>query len=86
MGTAVVTGAARGLGLEISRVFAGRGLTVHLTDIDEAAAISAAAEIGRDAWASSLDVRDPVACAEVAAETVERMERCGPPTVATPST
>lgn len=68
----MVTGAARGLGLAISRVLAGRGLTVHLTDVDEAAAIAAAAEIGRDAWASSLDVRDPAACASAAAQTVER--------------
>lgn len=68
----MVTGAARGLGLEISRVLADRGLTVHLTDVDEATATAAGGEIGRDAWASALDVRDPAACSAAAAQTVER--------------
>jgi NAD(P)-dependent dehydrogenase (short-subunit alcohol dehydrogenase family) len=53
-------------------VLAGRGLTVHLTDVDEAAVIAAAAEIGRGAWGSALDVRDPAGCQAAAAETVER--------------
>lgn len=34
MSGAVVTGAARGLGFEIAKVLAARGLTVHLTDVD----------------------------------------------------
>ena len=72
MGGALVTGAGRGLGLEISRVLAARGLTVHLTDVDERAAIAAAGEIGSDAWGTALDVRDPGACGAAAAETVER--------------
>src|SRR5918992_727893 len=34
VGTALVTGAGRGLGTEIARALAARGLTVHLTDVD----------------------------------------------------
>jgi NAD(P)-dependent dehydrogenase (short-subunit alcohol dehydrogenase family) len=72
MPTAVITGAGRGLGKAISQELASRGLTVHLTDLDGAAAEEAAAQLGGDAWASVLDVRDESACRRVAAETVER--------------
>ena len=69
MGGALVTGAGRGLGLEIARGLARRGLVVHLTDVDGAAVEAAAAEIGGGAFASVLDVRDPEACAAAARET-----------------
>ncbi len=72
VGGALVTGAGRGLGLEIARVLAGRGLTVQLSDIDEKAAIAAAEQIGGDAWGTALDVREPDACAAAAATTAER--------------
>lgn len=72
MSGAVVTGAARGLGFEIARVLAARGLTVHLTDIDGDAVTAAAERIGGSAYASPLDVRDAAACRAVAAATVER--------------
>jgi NAD(P)-dependent dehydrogenase (short-subunit alcohol dehydrogenase family) len=72
VGGALVTGAARGLGLEIARVLAGRGLTVALTDVDEDAVIAAAGEVGGRAWGSALDVRDPAACQAAAAQTVAR--------------
>jgi len=71
-GGALVTGAARGLGLEIARVLARRGLAVHVTDLDPEAAESAAGELGGDAFASTLDVRDEQACREAAALTAER--------------
>jgi NAD(P)-dependent dehydrogenase (short-subunit alcohol dehydrogenase family) len=70
---ALVTGAGRGLGLEISRVLARRGLSVHVTDVDEASAIAAAEEIGGGAFGSALDVRDAGACRSAAAQTVERL-------------
>jgi NAD(P)-dependent dehydrogenase (short-subunit alcohol dehydrogenase family) len=73
MAAALVTGAGRGLGLEIARVLARRGLSVHLTDVDEAAAVAAAEEVGAGAFGSALDVRDPAACSAAAAETVERL-------------
>lgn len=72
MGAAVVTGAGRGLGLEIARALAGRGLTVNVTDVDGAAAEAAAAQLGGAAWGSQLDVRDAEACRRVAAAATER--------------
>lgn len=72
MGGALVTGAGRGLGLEISRALARRGLAVHLTDLDVNAAAAGAEEIGAGAWGSALDVRDAEACRAAAAATVER--------------
>jgi NAD(P)-dependent dehydrogenase (short-subunit alcohol dehydrogenase family) len=72
VGGALVTGAGRGLGLEIARGLAARGLTVHVTDVDGEAAAAAAAEIGGDAFGSTLDVRDNDACRGAARETAER--------------
>lgn len=72
MSTAVVTGAARGLGFEIAQVLAARGLTVHLTDVDADGVAAAAERIGGGAFASTLDVRDSAACQAIVAATVER--------------
>lgn len=72
MSTAVVTGAARGLGFEIAQMLADRGLTVHLTDVDADGVADAAERIGGGAFASTLDVRDFEACRTVAAATIER--------------
>jgi NAD(P)-dependent dehydrogenase (short-subunit alcohol dehydrogenase family) len=72
MGTAVVTGAGRGLGLAVAHTMAARGLTVHATDLDAGAAERAAAELGGDCFSSPLDVRDEVACHRIAAETEQR--------------
>jgi NAD(P)-dependent dehydrogenase (short-subunit alcohol dehydrogenase family) len=69
---ALVTGAGRGLGLEIARGLAARGLAVHVTDIDGEAARRAAEELGPGCFASRLDVRDEEACRSVAALTVSR--------------
>jgi NADP-dependent 3-hydroxy acid dehydrogenase YdfG len=69
---AVVTGAGRGLGAEIARVLHGRGLTVHVTDVDPAAATAVAERLGPPAFASALDVRDAEACRTTAVATVER--------------
>ena len=72
MSAAVVTGAGRGLGLEVARAVAARGLAVNVTDVDAAAADSAAAEIGGAAWGSTLDVRDAEACRAIAREAASR--------------
>jgi NAD(P)-dependent dehydrogenase (short-subunit alcohol dehydrogenase family) len=69
---ALVTGAGRGLGLAIARALAARGLTVHVTDVDEAAAAAGAEGIGGSAFSSALDVRDREACEAAAAMTQER--------------
>jgi NAD(P)-dependent dehydrogenase (short-subunit alcohol dehydrogenase family) len=68
---ALVTGAGGGLGLAIARALAARGLAVHLTDIDGAAAASAAASIPK-ATSSPLDVRDHEACRAIAGELASR--------------
>jgi len=72
MSGALVTGAAGGLGLEIARVLARRGLDVHLTDLDGEQAAAAARELGGRASGSALDVRNFDACRAAAAETTER--------------
>jgi short-subunit dehydrogenase len=61
---AVVTGAARGLGLAIATHLRGLGYDVLLTDVDEAAVTAAATPLG--GWSAPLDVRDEEACAAVA--------------------
>ena len=72
MPAALVTGAGRGLGLEIARALAARGLTVHVTDVDPETAEAAAAELGGECFSSALDVRDADACRAAAAATAER--------------
>lgn len=71
-GGALVTGAGRGLGRAIAKALDARGHTVHVTDIDLAAAEAVAAEIGGGAFASALDVGDEAACRAAAAATAER--------------
>lgn len=56
---AVVTGAGRGIGLEVARRLVGRGQAVLVTDVEEAMARSAAEQLGERATAMALDVRDP---------------------------
>jgi 3(or 17)beta-hydroxysteroid dehydrogenase len=63
--TCVITGAARGIGRAIAARFREEGATVILTDIDEAAGIAAAAEIGCRFVA--LDVREEAEWASLAA-------------------
>jgi NAD(P)-dependent dehydrogenase (short-subunit alcohol dehydrogenase family) len=70
MRTAVVTGAGGGLGRAIANELAGRGFAVRVTDIDAEAAARTAAEIGGDAPAQALDVRDEAACRALATEVV----------------
>jgi NAD(P)-dependent dehydrogenase (short-subunit alcohol dehydrogenase family) len=55
---ALVTGAARGIGLGIARAFAAEGARVILADLDVAALPGAAASIGHGAETEPLDVRD----------------------------
>jgi short-subunit dehydrogenase len=71
--SAVVTGAGAGLGRQIARRLAARGLLVAVTDVDLAAAEAVAAEIGPErAWATTLQVTDAAACRAVAAEAAVR--------------
>lgn len=63
---AVVTGAGRGIGLEIARQLAAAGHRVLVTDIDADAATGGAAEIGGGAWGVGQDVRDPAGHRDIA--------------------
>ncbi len=72
MGGAVVTGAARGMGLEIARGLATRGFKVTLADIDAQEAATAAEGIGDEATSAALDVSDEGACQALAREVAGR--------------
>ena len=70
--TAVVTGAATGIGEGIARILAGAGAHVIVADIDTEGAQRVAGEI--DGEAVDLDVRDPEACAQVLGEVGDRLD------------
>jgi NAD(P)-dependent dehydrogenase (short-subunit alcohol dehydrogenase family) len=72
MPSALVTGAGRGLGLEIARRLVGRGYEVALTDVDEGNVAAAAEQLGERAWSLALDVSDTKAVNSAAAQVVER--------------
>ena len=73
--TAVVTGAGRGIGLEIARQLAAAGHKVLLTDVDGDAAERAATEVGGGAWSATHDVRDPSGHREVAAQALAAVRK-----------
>lgn len=66
-GAAVITGAGSGIGAALARHAAALGMKVALADIDTAAIIAVAGELGPDSIALSADVRDPAAVAALAA-------------------
>jgi 3-oxoacyl-[acyl-carrier protein] reductase len=68
--TAVVTGAASGIGLACSRALAAEGTTVVLADLDETAAQEAAREVG--GHAVGVDVTKPEDARRVVEEAVAR--------------
>ena len=70
--TALVTGAARGLGAAISRALASEGCAVAAGDVDTAAAQDIAAELGERAIGVDMDVRDRDSVATAVARVVEQ--------------
>ena len=68
---ALVTGAARGLGLAIAEKFVERGARVALADIDGPAAESASAALGGETIAIAADVTKPADIQRAIAATVE---------------
>ena len=73
--TALVTGAARGVGAQIAWRFAECGCFVYVADVDVPAASAFAAELGSSGAAIALDVRDRAGL-RAAVEQIER-ERGG---------
>ena len=72
--SALVTGAARGIGRAFAQAYAREGATVAIADIDLAGAEATAREIGAAAYAVNLDVTDQ-ASIDAAVRAVE--ERAG---------
>lgn len=69
--TGVVTGAGRGIGLEIARRCIGAGARVALFEQDHALAESAAEELGADTMALQVDVSDEQVVGEAMGAVVE---------------
>jgi NAD(P)-dependent dehydrogenase (short-subunit alcohol dehydrogenase family) len=71
--TALITGAARGIGLEFARAYIAEGATVALADINLAAAEKAASALGPKAHAIALDVTRQDSINTAFAEAIARM-------------
>jgi len=70
--TAIVTGAATGIGEGIANVLAAAGAFVIVADIDTEGAARVAADVG--GMSVRLDVTDPAACADVLARVGDRLD------------
>lgn len=71
--TALITGAARGIGLEFARAYIAEGATVALADVNAAAVSLAASELGPKAHPIVMDVTDQTSIDAGFAEAVRRM-------------
>ncbi len=71
--TALITGAARGIGLAFARAYAHEGARVALADMDIARARAAAEEIGDAANAIEMDVSDQSAIEAGVAEAIDSL-------------
>lgn len=69
---AIVTGAARGIGLGTAQELSRRGATVVIVDLDAASASPAAAGLPGPAFGTAADVTDRAAMQQVVAEAVDR--------------
>jgi len=72
---ALITGAARGIGLEFARAYLREGAKVAIADINMPAAEAAAARLGAGAIAIRLDVTDQASIDAAVAEAVQRLGR-----------
>ncbi|AWK84917.1 L-iditol 2-dehydrogenase [Azospirillum thermophilum] len=70
--SAIITGAARGIGRAFAAAYVREGATVAIADINVAAAEKTAAEIGPGAYAVALDVTDQSSIDAAVATVVER--------------
>ena len=72
---AVVTGAGSGIGAALAAGLAGEGASVIAVDIDGTAADATASSIGSGARAARVDVTDPAAVEQLAAQVFEQNGR-----------
>ncbi len=70
--TALVTGAARGIGLAFAQVYVAEGAQVAIADIDIVRAKDAAAQIGSAAMAVEMDVTDQASIGTAIDQTADR--------------
>lgn len=73
--TALITGAARGIGLAFAEAYAAEGARVAIADINFERARTAASEIGAAAIAVEMDVTRQESIDAAVAETVDRLGR-----------
>ncbi len=73
--TAIVTGAATGIGEAIAERLSCAGATVAVADLDVEGARAVAARLGRNAFAVRTDVTDPASIAKTVAEVLGRTGR-----------
>ncbi|MFV1875353.1 L-iditol 2-dehydrogenase [Nioella sp.] len=71
--TALITGAARGIGLAFAKAYMAEGARVAIADIDIARARASAADLGAAAIAVEMDVTRQESIDAAVAETVERL-------------
>lgn len=75
-GTALITGAASGIGLGMARAFGEAGMKIAMVDIDEAVLAASAAELeklGITVLPIKLDVSDYAAWTDVAAQVLDKL-------------
>ena len=73
--TAIVTGAAQGIGAAIAAQLAAAGATVVVADLNAEGAATAAAKLGDPSFAVTVDVGDPESVAALHAEVTGRTGR-----------
>ena len=71
--TALITGAARGIGLEFARAYIAEGATVALADVNAEAVTNAAMKLGPNAHPIVMDVTDQASIDAGFADAVRRM-------------